>query len=243
MPQQPSTSLPKNWPKDIVFLTTLHIPSPLTPASVHFLHESTTASTTLPLIVNPSPPTPNSNVRITPITTPTHPAYTQHGLFATRALPPSSFIIFYLGTLHPSSTTDPTSNYDLSLDRDLDLSIDATHRGNEARFINDYRGIRPEGPNAEFRDCLVEMTPTSGSGSSNNNNKANTYYERRIGVFVLSPGKAKVGAKSTGSKRARGRGIAKGEEIVVSYGKGFWNARKDEVGGGVAEGSWVNDLT
>ncbi|KAJ9629142.1 hypothetical protein H2204_008931 [Knufia peltigerae] len=209
MPQRQSTSLPKNWPKDIIFLTTLHIPLPLTPASVQ---RQPTPSPTLPL-VNPVPLVPNPNVRITPITTPAHPAYTQHGLFSTRALPPSSFIIFYLGTLHPSSTADPTSNYDLSLDRELDLSIDATRRGNEARFINDYRGVRPDGPNAEFRDCLVEVAVPGGGKTC----------ERRIGVFVLGPGKA-------GAKSKRGRGIAKGEEIVVSYGKGFWNARKDEDG-------------
>jgi hypothetical protein len=210
MPHQTSSaSLPKNWPQSIIYLTTLHIPPPLTSASL----QTTTITPPLDLnltIIKPAPPTPSPLVRITPISTPSHPAHGQHGLLALRSLPPSSFILFYLGTLHPSSTTDHESNYDLSLDRDLDLSIDATHYGNEARFINDYRGIRPEGPNAEFRDCLVEMTPGR--------------LERRIGVFVLNAGKA----------RKRSRGIAKGEEIVVSYGKGFWSARKaaGEVGNG-----------
>ncbi|KIV86965.1 hypothetical protein PV11_02539 [Exophiala sideris] len=190
----PSVILPKNWPQDITFLTALHIQPPLTSTSLEV-----PPPTNLPIIK--SPPTPNPLVRITPITTPSHPANGQNGLFALRPLQPSSFIILYLGTLHPSSTADPTSNYDLSLDRDLDLSIDATHCGNEARFINDYRGIRSEGPNAEFRDCLVETTKGK--------------FERRIGVFVLSAGKA----------GKRSNGIAKGSEIVVSYGKGFWTAR------------------
>ncbi|KAI1614999.1 hypothetical protein EDD37DRAFT_400241 [Exophiala viscosa] len=189
-----SVALPKNWPKDTAFLNTLHIPAPLTSTSL-----DVSLPSTLPIIK--PPPTPNPLVRITPITTPSHPANGQNGLFALRPLPPSSFIILYLGTLHPSSTTDPTSNYDLSLDREIDLSIDATYCGNEARFINDYRGIRHEGPNAEFRDCLVE----TGKGK----------FERRIGVFVLSAGKA----------GKRSNGIPKGSEIVVSYGKGFWNAR------------------
>ncbi|KIW12139.1 hypothetical protein PV08_09414 [Exophiala spinifera] len=254
MPQRQSTPLPKNWPRDVTFLTTLHIPPPLTPASISVDDydggggsDDQSRSSRLPLIT-PLPATPNPNVRITPITTPTHPAYTQRGLFATRALPPSTFILFYLGTLHPSSTTDPDSNYDLSLDRDLDLSIDATHRGNEARFINDYRGVRPDGPNAEFRDCLVQVR-LGRPGSTQK-----THYERRIGVFVLSPGKgaapapaptapgsgrSKSQSKSTGSisgsssssssrSSKRARGIAKGEEIVVSYGKGFWKARKTD---------------
>jgi hypothetical protein len=76
--------------------------------------------------------------------------------------------------------------------------------GNETRFINDYRGVSAAGPNAEFRDVLVDF--------------GNGMLERRIGVFVLSGGKLK------GGKRAKG--IAKGGEILVSYGKGFWNERK-----------------
>ncbi|KIX02231.1 uncharacterized protein Z518_08170 [Rhinocladiella mackenziei CBS 650.93] len=204
MPQTPSSSskLPKNWPKDITYLTTLHIPPPLS----NILLQTSTASppsNDLPIIK--SPPTPNPLIRILPITIPSHPAYGQHGLVATRALAPLSFIILYLGTLHHSSDTlHAHSDYDLNLDHELGLSIDAATRGNEARFINDYRGVRPEGPNAEFRDCLVEVS--------------HGRYERRIGVFVPSAGKA----------GKRSKGIAKGEEIVVSYGKGFWNARKEE---------------
>ena len=99
---------------------------------------------------------------------------------------------------------DPSSDYDLSLDRELQIGVDATSMGNEARFINDYRGIR-DGANAEFRDCMADI----GSG----------LLEKRIGVFVLSPGKK-------GGKRAKG--IGKNEEIAVSYGKGFWSHRKVE---------------
>ena len=202
MPQSPTT-LPRNWPKEITYLTTLHIPAPLTPTVLRISSSSGAPPLQLPIVRQPHSPSPL--VRITPITLRSHPANGQHGLLATKPLPPDTLILLYLGVLHPSSTTDPDSNYDLSVDRDLDLSIDASRSGNEARFINDYRGIRPDGPNAEFRDCLVESRPR--------------IWERRIGVFVLGAGKA-------GGKRAKG--IAKGEEIVVSYGKGFWNARKCE---------------
>ncbi|EHY54422.1 hypothetical protein HRR83_007995 [Exophiala dermatitidis] len=240
-----SSQLPKNWPPDIVYLTTLHIPPPLSSSVLEVIAAPTGFSTanSLPIIKPQAIISPNPLVRITPITSPSHPAQGQYGLFSTRALPPSSFVILYLGTLHgpaqppdtstdeadsqtsqnatassSSSTSTPpspdstyaTSNYDLSLDRDLDLAIDASKCGNEARFINDYRGIRPAGPNAEFRDCLVQVGgPGTGTGK----------LEKRIGVFVLSAGK-------NGGPRAKG--IGKGEEIVVSYGKGFWNARKDE---------------
>jgi len=95
---------------------------------------------------------------------------------------------------------DETSDYDLSLDREVGISVDASHMGNEARFINDYRGIA-QAPNAEFRDIFVAV--------------ANNKVEKRVGVFVLSAGKS----------GKRSKGIARGQEILVSYGKGFWAER------------------
>lgn len=118
-----------------------------------------------------------------------------------------------MGEIHasitvPASTgtlpTDPhgDSDYDLSLDREHGIGIDASRKGNEARFINDYRGIA-ERPNVEFMEIW--------DGRSG---------ERGMGVFVLGEGKAgKVG-------KGRFRGVKKGEEILVSYGRGFWGARK-----------------
>jgi hypothetical protein len=43
--------------------------------------------------------------------------------------------------------------------------------------------------------------------------------ERGMGVCVLPEGKS-----------GKGRGIKKGEEILVSYGRGFWGARKASQG-------------
>jgi hypothetical protein len=87
------------------------------------------------------------------------------------------------------------------LDRDLGIGVDASIMGNEARFINDFRGVSAA-PNAEFRDIMVNTS----------NNRA----EKRVGVFVLSAGKS--------GKRAKG--INRGQEILVSYGKGFWAQRQ-----------------
>lgn len=92
-----------------------------------------------------------------------------------------------------------SSNYDLSLDREMGIGIDADKRGNEARFINDYRGVA-ERPNAEFKEIW--------DGARK---------ERGMGVWVLPEGKS-----------GKGKGIRKGEEILVSYGRGFWGARKGD---------------
>lgn len=69
----------------------------------------------------------------------------------------------------------------------ISVGVDAARFGNEARFINDYRGVG-QAPNATFQERVIDG-------------------ELRIGVF------------------AGPRGIAKNEEILVSYGKGWWAAR------------------
>ena len=111
-------------------------------------------------------------------------------------------VLPYFGFVHSEEETDESSNYDLCLDREGGISVDAASMGNEARFINDYRGVpSAAGPNAEFKDTWVKV------GKSR--------VEKCIGVFVLPAGKS--------GKQAVG--IKKGKEILVSYGKGFWKHR------------------
>lgn len=194
----PSGSAPKDWPHEIVYLRTQfyskRIPSDALKAlilPISDLPQNEQARKTKG---------PHTNVKITKISSTTHPANGQHGLFATQNLPPDTFILPYLGYVHDQSDTDDGSDYDLSLDRDFGVGVDASRMGNEARFINDYRGVA-DAPSAEFRDIYVDI----GQGK----------VEKRIGVFVLSAGKS--------GKRAKG--ILRGQEILISYGKGFWAAR------------------
>jgi len=105
------------------------------------------------------------------------------------------------------------SDYDLWLDRDADLAVDAARMGNEARFVNDYRGVprREEGKkkaNAEFRVVWDARTGEKG-----------------MAVFVLPAGKRATG-------KARTVGIRAGEEVLVSYGRGFWQERREGGDGG-----------
>lgn len=159
------------------------------------------------------PKGPCSLVKISLISSSTHPAHGQYGLFAAKDLKPGKFVLQYLGEIHPSAgssaetveTTPDISNvdrhsksdYDLSLDRELGIGIDADRMGNEARFINDYRGISDR-PNVEFKEIWDERRK-----------------ERGMGVWVLVEGKS-----------GKGKGVRKGEELLVSYGKGFWTARR-----------------
>jgi hypothetical protein len=191
--------LPKSWPPEVQYL--------FAPCYSKKL-QSDVVNTTLITLKSELPSKeqtrkasgPYTNVKITPIKATSHPANGQHGLFANQHLPPDSFVLPYLGYVHDQTDTDAASDYDLSLDRERGIGVDATRMGNEARFINDYRGVSTRA-NAEFRDIFVDL----GNGK----------VEKRVGVFVLSAGKS--------GKRAKG--IMKNEEILVSYGKGFWSER------------------
>ncbi|KAF2268601.1 hypothetical protein CC78DRAFT_378828 [Lojkania enalia] len=198
--QSVSPKTPKNWPKTIEYL---HAPSYSKKIqdealnAIVFPKSNLSAHETLQHAAGPF-----AIIKIVRITDSSHPAYGQHGLFASKHLAPDSFVLPYLGYVHDKTDTDDESDYDLSLDRHYGIGVDASRMGNEARFINDYRGVSTKGPNAEFRDLFVDI----GNGK----------VEKTMGVFVLRAGKS--------GKRAKG--IAKGEEILVSYGKGFWTERQ-----------------
>lgn len=193
--------LPKSWPEKILYLTN----SVYSKTVTHDILKTTKPKVDLTChaktVSNTKGPSPL--VKIVEIQDPGHPANGQHGLFAAQHLCPDTFILFYLGHVHGSSDADPNSDYDLSLDSELGIGVDSSKMGNEARFINDFRGVADR-PNAEFRDVWV------GIGKN--------IFEKRMAVYVLPAGKS----------GKRSKGIAKGEEILVSYGKGFWMERQRE---------------
>jgi hypothetical protein len=195
-PHKHQRAVPKLWPEEIIYLTKPVLSSNISGESLTLLNGKPNPALLISQSDGPCP-----RVRITPINSSTHPANGQSGLFASQHLEAGSFILFYLGFVHSEVDTDPNSNYDLSLDRELGIGIDATKMGNEGRFINDYRGITSAGPNAEFKEVWIN----AGKG----------FTEKRMAVYVLPAGKS--------GKRAKG--IGKGEEILVSYGKGFWKER------------------
>lgn len=101
------------------------------------------------------PAGPVRRVRIKEIQDPSHPAHGQFGLFATQALSPKSHLLNYIGVVTVDGKESKSSDYTMSFIRGQphcqDLVIDAEQTGNEARHINDYRGISDK-PNAEFQN-------------------------------------------------------------------------------------------
>ena len=127
-----------------------------------------------------------------------------------------------------------SSDYDLSLLRELRIGIDSSTYGNEARFINDYRSIRSF-PNAQFEEHWVKLPSAeqpphealSGTHTEDGGIGKQWKWELRMGVFV-------AGMRRDG-KGVGKRGIVEGEEVVVSYGKGFWKERGSGMGNGHEE--------
>ena len=173
---------PARWPQDVRYIRSQQYHSSVSqPIRTHLCPTSSTLKTAgLKHISAP--------VTIKLITADGHPAKGQRGLFATRKIPPRSHIIDYVGEVHCDDR--PHSDYDLSLchHQGVGVGVDASRMGNEARFINDYRGVAAK-PNALFeerRNSIGELCMAVWSGKDE---------------------------------------IKKGQEILVSYGKGFWQAR------------------
>lgn len=227
-PDSAPKTVPANWPFNVTYLTT-PVYAGISQRQRQMLQTQPAdlpgaPSSTLPLSEVPSILRfgPSPLVEIRSITDPNHPACGQRGLFAARDLRAGSFILPYLGVYHRGNVaagrpgTNPhnkrESDYDLWLDRDADVAVDADRQGNEARFVNDYRGTGKPRANAEFREVW-----DSRRG------------ERCMAVFVLPAGKrALLQAAANKQNTNKVGGIAQGEEILVSYGKGFWEMRQKE---------------
>ncbi|KAL6892917.1 hypothetical protein HDV57DRAFT_206525 [Trichoderma longibrachiatum] len=237
-------SRPKNWPPSLPYFKAPQHGKDLTPAQLQFLRTKPTTSkhrshqqlphannnnnnndhdddSTLPIIPASSAATetPCPRVKILPITNPLHPAHGQFGLFAATNILPGELIVAYLGRLHGGSTTSEESDYDIWLEREMDVAVDAALGGNEGRFVNDYRGVPVVGasgvvgkgrPNARFGNAFCER-----------------WGEVCVGVWAVGGG----GGGKKGKKKKGGEGgIRKGDEILVSYGKGFWEERRRDCG-------------
>ena len=162
---------------------------------------------------------PVRDVRIRRVDDAGHPAHGQCGLFAARKFAPREWVIDYCGELVPDGAPQlAASDYALTFcssgcdaqGRFHGFAMDASRAGNEARFVNDYRGVPgARRPNVEFSSA------DEGGGQQGHP----PWAERSVGFRVLQ------------------KGIRKGEELLASYGKGFWKGRSaDRDDDGEAEG-------
>lgn len=138
-----------------------------------------------------------SPTRIRAITDPAHPACGQNGLFAARDLAEGGHIVDYLGRYHLPADSDPMSDYDLTF-RDDGRGLHLAI--DAAREGNEARMVNDYRGTGGRENAVFQTYVVPGTG------------EVRMGIFV--------------KRTQHGKGIKKGTEILVSYGKGFWNNRQ-----------------
>lgn len=174
--------LPSNWPLNVQY-TTKNIYSKNIPSEV--LVKITGKTSAVQANSNPKVPPQTAKhvanvggVRIKAISEKSHPACGQYGLFAAKKLKPGSHVLDYMGFVHTDKESNSTSDYDITLDTFrlvegckegevlyMGIAIDAMSVGNEARMVNDYRGIASK-PNVHFDEHIVQG-------------------EQRVGIFVM----------------------------------------------------------
>ncbi|GAA6021022.1 hypothetical protein JCM11491_005968 [Sporobolomyces phaffii] len=192
-----NTTPPSNWPANVTYLATPH-PSRLLPPALRLAYCSPSPSTSLP---NPPP-----RLHIRKIDDPTHPACGQSGLFnATgKPIPRATFLRDYTGLVHLEREADQDSDYDLSLER---------IRTGDGDGEWDVVGIDATKMGAEARF----VNDFRGTGAP----RPNAVFQLREWQLPNGKGTAKRMAIFAGP-----HGIDKNAEVVVSYGKGFWDNRK-----------------
>jgi hypothetical protein len=97
-----------------------------------------------------------NGIEIKIITDPSHIVCGERGVFAEKEFKVGDIIGQYTGKI---VTSDAFGKYVASLKTDDDLlGVDAENTGNEMRFINDYRNIKPE-PNCQLSHTSVDGKP------------------------------------------------------------------------------------
>ena len=172
-----------------------------------------------------------------------HPAAGQFGLYTTEPLPQGTWLCNYTGFVTDAAHCSTASNYLVAMGG---LTIDASAVGNEARFINDYRGIA-RAPNVELRidyrtpiedddECGREvMTPAMPTADDDVCRRE--VITPAAGGGIHSRDRGGVGANTavalptacvTSSRPPRmgvwtaDEPIPANTELLLDYGQGFW---------------------
>ncbi|KAJ3355116.1 hypothetical protein HDU83_004013 [Entophlyctis luteolus] len=227
--------LPVNWPPDVVYTDDYDL------ASVGLTRLppiDTVTAARLKLEQFPPKPRAHPHARITRITDPRHPANGQFGLFATADLHCGQHVVDYIGeVIRADDDRVKTSDYVLdfggggegirisiggSADAEVRLAIDGARVGNEGRMVNDFRGV-PAPPDYTHKSFAKKKSANPEYAGFANKSKANVEFrcyinrsccgEMRMGLFVCDA-----------------RGIKRGQELLVSYGKGYWASRGLDLG-------------
>ncbi|RXK34915.1 hypothetical protein M231_07820 [Tremella mesenterica] len=169
----------------------------------------------------PRPVPHPSHLSIKPILDPSHPAHGQYGLFTKRRISPSELIIPYLGIIHHTfiPLDDPNSPSEAG-----DTAVDEEQ---ESDYDLSLVRISSHDPNNPRKGWHVSI----GVDAAKAGNAARFVNDYR-GIAVSPNAEFRIGTGEGGEVRMEiwslKKGLGKGEEVLVSYGKSWWNARRTD---------------
>ncbi|KAJ9095972.1 hypothetical protein QFC21_005334 [Naganishia friedmannii] len=214
----PSDELaPPNWPLSVIYtsctIVSPHFPSP----QLHYINRLAKPNSTLrSLPPLPLCKHPKDVARIKLVTQPDHPAKGQNGLFAVRKVEAGAKVIDYVGVIHSRTPEGQEraavdeheeSDYDLSLIRCMSVPL-------------------PSESETQTEPTLIDI----GIDAAKHGNAARMINDYRGIASKPNCEFRQVWDPVSGWARMEvwtlpGVGLKKGEEVLVSYGKGFWAAR------------------
>ena len=207
---------PSGWPEGVTYLTRSQL-SPVFPATLlPFLFKDPRVS-----LFQPKPTDHPPHLAIKRITWPSHPACGQHGLFTKKKLAGLTLILPYLGIIH--ATFIPAES---------DQPGDAEDDGgvNDPHAKSDYDLCLARISAYDERNPFPWKHVSLGVDASTAGNAGRFVNDYR-GIASEPNAEFRLGNGDSGELRMEiwtlKKSIAKGEEILVSYGKGFWAARRD----------------
>lgn len=206
---------PPLWPPNVSYTPRSLISRTFPPTHLRYINTRAIPTSTLrSLPPLPLCPHPKDTVRIKQITDSSHPARGQNGLFVVRNVKPRTKVIDYVGVIH--SRTPPVGQAEAWIDpherSDYDLSLIRCMSTADPGETDHVPILVDIGIDADAQGNAARMiNDYRGIGAKPN-------VEFRLGWDEVSGwARMEVWALSAGLK--------KGEEVLVSYGKGFWSAR------------------
>ena len=211
---------PSSWPSDISYIVKSRL-SPGFPASLlpHIHLVGWNPSRTK---YDPKPILHPGHLAIKRISDPSHPAHGQAGLFAKKKIGPAELIIPYLGIIHHS--LNPADNVELD---EAHSSVGTGNGLEHERSDYDLSLVRISAPDA--------LNPYPGYHVSigvdaNTAGNAARFVNDYRGIGSEPNAEFRLGHGAVGELRMEiwslKKGVGKGDEVLVSYGKSWWSARK-----------------
>lgn len=204
---------PANWPHKTIYLTRPKLTSKFPSSLLPFFHTSGGKFA-------PKPTAHPGHIQIKTVSDPSHPAYGQCGLVAKKKISPGELIIPYLGVIH--ATFVRAEDTESTPEIEQLIQLDAEHCDSDYDLC--LVRISASDPRNPFPGLHVSI----GVDAAKAGNAARFINDYR-GVGTTPNAEFRVGTGEAGELRMEvwslKSGVNKGDELLVSYGKGWWNAR------------------